>query len=239
MSTVELFIIPTVEEINAFAAKNEEAFFEMGQSRATFSIDENGNIVMSVEKNLDIEITGCRPTTKDDKVVGYADVKIGGNVYNDLRVIKSIKQPGTMFVDVPQKMVDIHGQKRYFPVFHLDREVFDVVQEKVIAAVVAAKEVKAANTPAPEEDLDEALNFGRISNLLHSKVTHIDGVEVKLTRSSNMRYVDLNGLRFIQQNPGTGSAYAKQVLAGHQVTQIYTLNGPWKGAVVDTKFETR
>jgi hypothetical protein len=242
----------------------------------TFSVDEEtGKVFYKLDKaehplnqpavtdaitEEDVKIMGVRLSKLDKKIIGYADVECKGNRYRNLRCVMSTNNPGTYFVRTPNRADMYQGKKTWFPMFRIEANMFKVIEQAVIKAVTSAQTAapKAAtpapqnNMPAPQkpgDPLDIALEAIDISKILHSSATKIKDVEVQKYPRSGIRYVVINNLKYLQQNPaktdskGNLSEWAKKAQEGHLITWIVDLNKPegkqYIGVVIDGKYEPR
>ncbi|MBD3339743.1 MAG: hypothetical protein GF353_11580 [Candidatus Lokiarchaeota archaeon] len=82
----------------------------------------------------------------------------------------------------------------------------------------------------------------KIHNALFSnkEKVKLDGKERKIKKTSRkrLRYVDISGIRFIEQNPEKDSQWAKKARNGEQITWIIKIKG-WKylGQIHDGEFK--
>lgn len=180
----------------------------------------------------------------DRNIVGWADVNFGGTLIRDLKVIKSKKNAGKVFVGWPQRYDKKTG--RYYNHIKYPEATYNLINGAVTSAVLAARD-KAPAAPvqqqlfpqdsAPkQDDLDYAMIAKDIEDGLHSTSTTVLGQPVRSYKGGACRGIDLNGKRFITQNPNKDSDSARLAREGHKIIWIFA-NGNYFGKITDGRFE--
>ena len=220
-------------------------------------------VVVNNSVTIEPKITRVCWATKAGNLIAWVDVDLGLVKFFDLRVLQSTKEPGTFFVSPPRYKG--HDGKWYANATiqkEMWTKVCDLILAKIkaeykpIPAVAvppvvqptlpgttdstAKATVPGAQPPAEEkqyikDDLDMSMLSKDIESGLFSTDKTVLGQNVKVWKGGTVRAIDINGFRFVTQNPNTGSQAAKHALAGHKIIHIFT-NGKWYAKIMDGQF---
>ena len=239
--------------------EKKQIYYFLEQSKK--KVAEEQPVVSREISEADIKVLAIRLARPGIKAVGYADISIMDFLtLKNLKLVESVQTPGTYFVSPSQSFSGT--KKDYFANYWFTNEkirnLINAIVEKAIIAARTAAENKTA-TPAanladgPQEakktiengfDLD--LVARQAEKALYSKATQFRGQTIKVIdkgQGNLLRYVVIDDVTFIQQNPQTGSTYAVLAKDGHLVTwaiRSVTKDGKpdqvWLGHVLDGKF---
>ena len=191
-----------------------------------------------------INVSAIRMAKKASNLVGWVDITADGTKVRNCRVVKSVKQPGTYFIGVPNKK---GSDGRYYPEVRLSRNIYDeavkivsgMLVNQAPVAVQSSAQPTLPGTPAPNVVSNTPVDQTNIETLavsvakaLHSGDNVILGQNTRQYSGGACRGVDISNYRFMTQNPNTNSQYATMAKNGQKVSWVFA-NGAYFARVID------
>ena len=172
-------------------------------------------------------------------VVAFVDVqKPDGEVVYNLRVriskFKDKENPEKLkYWVTPESRKGANNKFR--EVIKMSPTMYRYCNGPLIEQVLAKK----AN-PLQGQKVEITMEALKVHTVLHGtameyKATDGKTYPIEMTKKQNIRVLNMNGVRFMVQNPNTKSKYATMAREGHKITWI-TQGEDWLGRIEDGKF---
>lgn len=199
---------------------------------------------------LDVKVThAAQSAFPNGRILGFVNLEIAGVKFDNLSVIKSVKEGKSAgFLSFPKRKAIIQGKAVYFSKVKYPADQYDYINEVVSKAVLAAPKIqvkqKETKDQTPQDALDLSLQAKDISDaLFNDKLTEFGGAKFGKSKDGNARGLTLYGLNFWTQNKTLNSKWAQLARDGAQIIHIYyprkagQQKSDYYGKIIDGKFE--